>query len=132
VLKVDKDCHVSSQLEREWIRLALVILRIYHESVEWIEGTRTHHGRHYYIKINPPVDAHTANNLQYLLGDDANRVDYNRARINSRLEEWNKLFEDLGRRMVTLYRCRGSKTETKFPLFLGPWILRENSSARCL
>jgi hypothetical protein len=103
VLKVDKDCHVSSQLEREWIRVALAILRICHESVEWIRATRTHHGRHYYIRIDPPVDAHTANNLQYLLGDDANRVDYNRARINSRLEEWNKLFETVGRRKRTLY-----------------------------
>jgi hypothetical protein len=112
VLKVDKDCHVSSQLEREWVRVALVILRICHESVEWIKGTRTHHGRHYYIKIDPPVDAHTANDLQYLLGDDASRVDYNRARIISRLEEWNKLFEATGRRLRTLYRrpSRGRNT----------------------
>jgi hypothetical protein len=104
VLKVDKDCHVAPPLEREYIQHAILLLRRHHVSVEWIKGTRTHHGRHYYIKINPPVDAHTANNLQYLLGDDANRVDYNRARINSGLEEWNKLFEAVDRRLMTLYR----------------------------
>jgi hypothetical protein len=79
---------------------------MHHESVEWIKATRTRHGRHYYIKIDPPVSAKTANNLQYLLGDDANRVDYNRARINSGLAPWNRLFESLGRKMVTLYRCK--------------------------
>jgi hypothetical protein len=112
VLKVDKDCHVSSQLEREWVRQTRAILRRHHESVEWIKATRTRHGRHYYIKIDPPVSAKTANELQYLLGDDANRVDYNRARINSGLAHWNRLFEDLGRKMVTLYRRKGSRPDT--------------------
>jgi hypothetical protein len=112
VAKVDKDCHIDRQLERQWVRVALVILRMHHESVEWIKATRTRHGNHYYIKIDPPVSAKTANNLQYLLGDDANRVDRNRARINSEDAYWNRLFEDLGRRKVTLYRCRGSKTRT--------------------
>jgi hypothetical protein len=104
VLKVDKDCHVTSQLEREYIQQTIAILQRHHVNVEWIRATRTHHGRHYYIKINPAVDAHTANDLQYLLGDDASRVDYNRARINSRLEEWNKLFEASGRKLRTIYR----------------------------
>jgi hypothetical protein len=104
VLRVDKDCHVSSRLEREYVQHAISLLRKYHVSVEWIKATRTHHGRHYYIKINPPVDAHTANELQYQLGDDPKRVDYNRARINSRLAHWNKLFEAVGRKLRTLYR----------------------------
>jgi len=108
VLKVDKDCHVSSRLEREYIEHAVSLLRKHHVIVEWIKATRTHHGRHYYIKINPALDAHTANDLQYLLGDDANRVDYNRARINSRLEEWNKLFEASGRQLRTIYKRSNS------------------------
>jgi hypothetical protein len=112
VLKVDKDCHVTQQLEREYIGHAISLLRKHHVSVESIRATRTHHGRHYYIKIHPPVDAHTANSLQYLLGDDASRVDYNRARINSRLEEWNKLFEAAGRKLVTLYTSKGDRSET--------------------
>jgi hypothetical protein len=112
VLKLDKDCHVSSQLEREDVQNMRAILRRHHLRVLWIKATRTLHGRHYYISIDPPVDAHTANNLQYLLGSDAKRVADSRLLINSRLAYWNRLFEDLGRRMRTLYRCRGSGTRT--------------------
>ena len=36
--------------------------------------------------------------LQWLLRDDSRRVDYNRARIKPGYPDWNKLFEDLGRR----------------------------------
>ena len=103
---------MTSGLEREYVEHAISLLRKHHARVEWIRATRTHHGRHYYIKIHPPVDAHTANKLQYLLGDDANRVDYNRARINSRLEEWNKLFEAVGRKLRILYPRRGTKVQT--------------------
>jgi hypothetical protein len=104
VLKVDKDCHVSSQLEREYVQQTVEILRKHHLKVLSITATRTLHGRHYYIRIDPPVSPRIANDLQYLLGDDSRRVDFNRARVISRLNEWSKLFEDLGRRLVTLYR----------------------------
>jgi hypothetical protein len=107
VLKLDKDCHVSSQLEREDVQQMLATLRRHHLRVLSIKATRTQHGRHYYISIDPPVTAKTANELQYLLGSDQKRVDYSRALINSRLAHWNRLFEDLGRRKVTLYRCKG-------------------------
>jgi hypothetical protein len=112
VLKVDKDCHVSSELEREDVQQMRATLRRHHLRVLSINATRTQHGRHYYISIDPPVSAKTANELQYLLGSDAKRVDYSRALINSRLAHWNRLFEDLGRRKVTLYLCRASKTGT--------------------
>jgi hypothetical protein len=114
VLKLDKDCHVSSQLEREDVRNMRAILRRHHLRVLSIKATRTLHGNHYYISIDPPVDPHTANNLQYLLGSDAKRVAYSRGLISSpsRFFAWNRLFEPLGRRKVTLYRCRGSRTET--------------------
>jgi len=103
VLKVDKDCHVDSDLEQQYVRQSIATLRKHRLRVEWIRATRTNHGRHYYIKVLPAVDASTANKLQYLLGDDANRVDFNQARIDSRLLEWNKLFEAVGRKMKTLY-----------------------------
>jgi hypothetical protein len=103
VLKIDKDCHVDPQLEQEYIRLILKALSKHRLRVDCIQATRTHHGRHYYIKIDPPVNAQTANRLQYLLGDDARRVDYNQARINSALPEWNKLFEVTGRKLKTIY-----------------------------
>jgi hypothetical protein len=105
VLKIDKDCHVDWQLERDYLKNSISILEERHLRVEWIKATRTRHGRHYYIKIDPPVDATTANRLQYLLGDDPRRVGYNEARIESGLREWNKLFEAVGRRMETIYRC---------------------------
>ena len=59
---------------------------------------------HFYIGIDPPVDAHRANNLQYLLGDDSKRVAFNNARIVSGLAKWNKLLEVAGRRSRTIYR----------------------------
>jgi hypothetical protein len=77
-----------------------------------VKATTTHHGRHYCIEIDPPVDAHTANILQYLLGDDPRRVNFNRARINSRLAHWNILFEAVGRKMTTLYPRKGTKGAT--------------------
>ncbi len=104
VLKIDKDCHVDSKLEQEYIRSVLEILSKRQLRVECVQATRTHHGRHYYIHIDPPVDATTGNRLQYLLGDDAKRVDYNQVRIDSGLPEWNKLFELIGRRLIILYR----------------------------
>ncbi|MGP8069021.1 MAG: hypothetical protein ACLP5V_03940 [Candidatus Bathyarchaeia archaeon] len=79
ILKIDKDCHVDSELEQEYVRSVVETLSKRHLKVERIQGTRTHHGRHYYIHIDPPVDATTGNRLRYLLGDDAKRVDYNQA-----------------------------------------------------
>ncbi len=103
VLKIDKDCHVDSQLEQEYMQSTVAILSKHHVSVRWIRATRTQHGRHYYVWIDPPVDAHVANRLQYLLGDDPKRVSYNEARIKSGLLEWNKLFERAHVRLRTLY-----------------------------
>jgi hypothetical protein len=104
VLKVDKDCHTDSELEKKYIQDALAILSSCGITVLKIEATTTSHGRHYYFYLAEPVDAHTANRLQYRLGDDAKRVDYNRARINSGLVGWNKLFESIGRKLRTIYR----------------------------
>jgi len=106
VLKIDKDCHVDPALEREYIQNAKKILSNWGFTVKEIKATRTHHGRHYYIWIDPPADAYLANRLQYLLGDDAQRVDFNQARIDSGLPEWNKLFEAVGRKMQTIYSSR--------------------------
>ena len=103
MLKVDKDCHVDSELEHEYVRSVVETLSNHRLKVLRVQVTRTHHGRHYYITIYPAVDAHTANRLQYLLGDDPKRVDYNQARIASNLREWNKLFESIGRRLNTIY-----------------------------
>jgi hypothetical protein len=103
ILKIDKDCHIDSKLEFEYIRDALAILSRRGITVLKIEATRTCHGRHYYFHLAEPVDAQTANRLQYLLGDDPRRVDFNRARINSGLPNWNVLFETIGRKLKTIY-----------------------------
>jgi hypothetical protein len=63
-----------------------------------------HKGQHFYIRITPPVQATLANRLHYLLGDDCQRVDFNRARIESGLDEWSKLFERPNVRLRIIYR----------------------------
>ena len=76
-LKIDKDCHVDNCLEMEYLRHTVSILSKHHVRFQTIEVTRTRLGRHYYIHIEPPVDANTANRLQYLLGDDMKRASLN-------------------------------------------------------
>jgi len=104
VLKVDKDCDVDAALNREYLHAIIETCRKFGVDVLWIKVSRTAHGRHFYIGIDPPVDAHTANRLQYLLGDDSKRFDFNRARIRSGLMKWNKLFERIGAVLRTIYR----------------------------
>jgi hypothetical protein len=70
-------------------------------------------GYHLCIKINPPIDSNFANFLQWLFGDDCRRVDFNRARIESGLLEWNKLFEEPYRRIKTIYRADGDESHGK-------------------
>lgn len=94
---------MNSCLEQEYIQQSIAILSKHHYRVERIEATRTRHGSHYYIQIDPPAEADTVNRLQYLLGDDAKRVSLNQARINAGLPEWNKLFEAIGKKLRTIY-----------------------------
>ena len=104
VLKIDKDCHVSPELNLEYVRTILQTCRKYELKVLWVKSSRSRHGMHFYIKIKPALEPHVANNLQYLLGDDAKRVAFNRARIESGSDEWNKLFERVNARLTTVYR----------------------------
>jgi len=105
LLKIDKDCVIDGRLQGEYVQVVIDICQERDIKVLWIKRTDTAHGVHYYIKISPPVDARTANNLQYLLGDDSKRVGFNKARIDSGLVEWSKLFERANCRMMTLYRA---------------------------
>jgi hypothetical protein len=104
VLKVDKDCFVDPKLNRDYVRTVIDICSKRGIWVQWIKSTLTRHGRHFYIKIDPPVKALMTNDLQYLLGDDPRRVAFNKARIKSGLPEWNKLFERIGAVLRTIYR----------------------------
>jgi len=105
LLKIDKDCVVNAGLQREYVGTVLDICSKRGIKVLWIRRTDTAHGVHFYVKISPPVGAVTANNLQYLLGDDSKWVGFNKARIESGLVEWSKLFERANCRMTTLYRA---------------------------
>lgn len=103
LLKIDKDCHLDSVCVYHYVDAIRAICRINKVKVTLIEMTNTSKGHHFYIRIRPTVSAHRANWLQFLLGDDPRRFDYNRARIRSRYTEWNKLFEEIGRRFRVLY-----------------------------
>ena len=105
LLKIDKDCVVDARLQREYVQTVIDVCQERGIKVLWIKRTDTAHGIHYYIRISPPVDARTANNLQYLLGDDSKRVGFNNARIDSGLVEWSKLFERANCKVTTLYRA---------------------------
>jgi len=109
VLKIDKDCFVDPGLNMEYVRTILHVCRKYAIKVVWIRSSRSRHGVHFYIRIKPAVEAHVANNLQYLLGDDAKRVAFNRARIESRVAEWNKLFEKPNMKLSTVYRSYSTR-----------------------
>ena len=103
-LKIDKDIHVDRTWIRDYVRVIKEICKLNGVRVTSIQMCRsTRKGHHYYIRVRPPLLADSANRLQWLLGDDCLRVDYNRARIQSHLNDWNKLFEDVGRHYTTLY-----------------------------
>jgi hypothetical protein len=106
VLKIDKDSFVSRHWIQDYLRLVVNTCRKYRISVVSVKKIRSERkGIHFYIEITPPVEAELANRLQWLLGDDSRRVDFNRARIESRLNEWNKLFERANARLRTIYRA---------------------------
>lgn len=123
VLKIDKDCHVSPELNLEYVRTILQTCRKYELKVLWVKSSRSRHGMHFYIKIKPALEPHVANNLQYLLGDDAKRVAFNRARIESGSDEWNKLFERANARLTTVYRnyyIRSARSDIEIQRYRAP------------
>ena len=109
VLKIDKDLFVDKEWLQGYIETVCQICRAHGVTVTWIKMCASRKkGLHFYISINPELDAAFAVYLQFLLGDDSQRVDYCRARVDSGLNEWNKLFELAARRLRTVYRRRRS------------------------
>src|SRR5665648_37541 len=105
LLKVDKDCFVDKEWIDAYVKVIVQTCRSYDVLVQTIKMCNSRKkGLHFYIKIHPSVEPERANLLQFLLGDDCLRVNFNRARIASGLLEWNKLFEVAGRRLKTIYR----------------------------
>ena len=118
-LMVDKDIHVDEAWIRDYARTIIAICKLKDVKVTSIKMCPSKRkGTHYYIDIQPALRPDSANRLQWLLGDDCLRVDYNRARIQSGLvhdAEWNKLFERIGQRYTTLYRVRVPAGTRKTP-----------------
>jgi hypothetical protein len=105
VLKVDKDCFVDKDWIDNYVQLIVKTCRDFDVAVDVVKICASKKkGLHFYIYVRSAVDAELANMLQWLLGDDCRRVDFNRARIESGLHEWNKLFEVARRRLKTIYR----------------------------
>jgi hypothetical protein len=105
VLKIDKDCFVDPDWIQDYLRMVVALLGWYAVTVVSVRVSNScRKGVHFYVDITPPVEAELANRLQWLLGDDCKRVDLNRARIESRLKGWNKLFERIGAVLRTIYR----------------------------
>lgn len=105
-LKVDQDCFVDQEWLDDFVVHAKIICRYFGVSVKTIRMCESkRRGLHFYITIDPPLEATLANKLQWLFGDDALRVDFNRARIDASFIEWNKLFEEPGTRLTTIYRA---------------------------
>jgi hypothetical protein len=104
-LKIDKDIHVNKEWIEDYVGAVIVICRQHNVVVDSIRMCPSRRkGLHFYIQVSPPVRGELANRLQWLLGDDARRVDFNRARIDSGLKEWNKLFERPEVRLRAIYR----------------------------
>jgi hypothetical protein len=104
LLKLDKDVAVDQVWLRDYIHLVLAVCASFHLEVNSIKMCESEHGgQHFYIAIRPPVCANLANRIQFLLGDDCRRVDFNRARIRSGLAEWSKLFEVPHAKLRTIF-----------------------------
>ena len=106
-MKIDKDCFVDRDWIENYIHVVLIpVCRSFGVAVKSVKMCSSKRkGLHFYIEISPPIEASLANQLQWLLGDDSARVDFNRARIESSLNEWNLLFEVAGRRLRTVYQA---------------------------
>lgn len=115
ILKVDKDCFVDPDWIRDYLLLIVVTCLMRGVKVVSVKMCNSQHkGIHFYIEITPPVEPKLANRLQWLLGDDSKRVDLNRARIESGLKGWNRLFERVGARLRTIYRASESRLTAFF------------------
>jgi hypothetical protein len=96
---------VHKNLERRYVRHTVSVCRAEGFTVLRIRSCLSaRHGVHYYIDITPSLNAKTANELQLLCGDDSRRYGYNKARVESKLVEWSKLFERPNTRLRTIYR----------------------------
>lgn len=104
LLKIDKDLIVEKHWLKGYVDIIIQTCKTRGVNVTQIKMSLSESkGFHLYILINPEIEAEEANYLQFLLGDDSLRVGFNRARIESDLNEFNKLFEKPNARLRTIY-----------------------------
>jgi hypothetical protein len=104
-LLIDVDMVVNRHWMPYYILLILTVCGWFKVQVYRIRmSPSAHKGQHFRVDIRPVVSARLANLIQFLSGDDCQRVAFNQARIESGLAEWNKLFERSNVRLRTIYR----------------------------
>lgn len=104
LLKIDKDCFVDEDWIEDYVKVIVEVCKIFNVSVKMIEFCYSKKkGIHFYVTLASSIESSFANRLQWLLGDDCRRVDFNRARIKSNLVEWNKLFEKMNVKLKRIY-----------------------------
>ncbi len=104
LLKVDKDITVGRDWINDYVLVIIVVCQLFGIRVKTIKMCRSaRKGQHFYIQIAPPIKAALANRIQYMVGDDCLRVNFNQARIESGLVGWSKLFEVPNDRLRTVY-----------------------------
>jgi hypothetical protein len=104
VLKLDKDCYVPKNWIMDWVRIGVLPICLrFGVEVDYVRMTKTRKGLHFYVGVHPAVHAELANRIQWLLGDDCRRVDFNRARIRVGYSGWNKLFETIYVKQTKVY-----------------------------
>ena len=94
LLMLDKDCRVDASWLKEYRDIVGLVLKSHNLKPTRIAVTPSRSkGFHVRVYLDTPIPAEEANKLQWLLGDDCARVDFNRARIGAGFDEWSKLFE---------------------------------------
>ena len=94
LLMIDKDLLVDPCWLKEYRETIGLVLRGHGLKPTRIAMTPSRSkGFHVRIYLVSPIPAEEANKLQWLLGDDCAKVDFNRARIGAGFDEWSKLFE---------------------------------------
>jgi len=93
VLKLDVDFKMDKELLRKFVDTRFAILKHLGYHVVEIKAVETKRGYHFWVHLSENLNARERCELQFLLGDDINRVKYNFLRLNAKcFDEFNALF----------------------------------------
>jgi hypothetical protein len=104
LLMIDKDIILNPEEMDAYLQHILAVVFSYRLEVVYVQWCLSlHKGMHLYVKLNKRIEAELAWLLQLLLGDDSVRADFNRARIEAGVRNWNRLFERANVKLHTIY-----------------------------